>query len=65
MNVLKILPTLQNTLKKNILIQEDFESNFSDFVEEEECILAFINPFLCTEQNILKMLSDDIWNLSI
>ena len=57
MNVLRILPTLQNTLKK-ILLQEAFECRFSDFAVEEECILAFINPFSRTEQNIVKMPSD-------
>ena len=63
--MLKILLTLQNALKKILLIQEAFESRISDFAEEENCILASMNPFSCTGQNILRMLSDNIWNLLI
>ena len=37
--------------------QPTFDSYFKDFAEEE-CILAFINPFSLTEQNILKNPSD-------
>ena len=61
-NVLEILPTLQNTLKKIILIQKDIEGRFSDFAVEE---LASINPFFRTEQNIMKMPSEYRWNLLI
>ena len=32
-----------------------FESHFHDFAKEEDSILAFINPFSLSEQNILKM----------
>ena len=54
MNVLEIMPTLQNTKKKIILLQKVFDSLFSDFAGEEDCMFAFINPFSLTEQNILK-----------
>ncbi|XP_068229614.1 general transcription factor II-I repeat domain-containing protein 2A-like [Palaemon carinicauda] len=58
MDVLKIIPSLQNTLKNSIiLLQEAFDSRFSDFAEED-CMLAFINPFSPTENNILKMPSN-------
>lgn len=40
------------------LLQESFGSRFSDFAKEEDCILAFINPFLLSEQTILKMPSN-------
>ncbi|XP_076373031.1 general transcription factor II-I repeat domain-containing protein 2-like [Tachypleus tridentatus] len=44
--------------EKIILLQEVFDSRFSDFAKEEDCMLAFINPFSLTEQNILKMPSN-------
>jgi len=53
-NVLKILSTLQNILKKIKLLQEAFDSRFNDFSEEEDRMLAFINPFSLSEYNILK-----------
>ena len=40
-------------------------SRFCDFVEEEDCVLAFINLFSRTEQNILKMPNDYRWYLLI
>ena len=41
-----------------ILTQEVIESHFSDFAGEEDCILAFIDLFSRTRQNILKIPSD-------
>ena len=52
-------------IEKFTLIQEAYESRFSEIAEEEDCVLAFINPFSFTEQNILKMPSDYRWNLFI
>ena len=40
-------------IEKIILIHEAFESRFSDFAEEENCILAFINPLSRTDQSIM------------
>jgi len=51
------ISTLQNTLKKIKLLQEAFDSRFSDFSEEDR-MLAFINPFPLNEHNILKMPSN-------
>ncbi|XP_076330028.1 general transcription factor II-I repeat domain-containing protein 2-like [Tachypleus tridentatus] len=45
-------------IEKIILLQEVFDTRFSDFAKEEDCMLAFINPFSLTEQNILKMPSN-------
>jgi len=44
-------------LKKIKLLQEAFDSRFSDFSEEDR-MLAFINPFPLNEHNILKMPSN-------
>ncbi|XP_068209107.1 general transcription factor II-I repeat domain-containing protein 2-like [Palaemon carinicauda] len=44
-------------IEKIILLQEAFDIRFSDF-SEEDCMLAFINPFSLTENNILKMPSN-------
>ena len=52
------MPTLQNTWKKIIVLQKVFDSSFSYFAEEEDCMLAFINLFSLTEQNILKIPSN-------
>ena len=51
MNVMKILSTLQNTLKNIKLLQEVFDSRFSDFSEEER-MLAFIYPFSLNVSNM-------------
>jgi len=40
------------------VLQEAFGSHFSDFSEEEDCMLVFINPFSLSERNILKMPSN-------
>ncbi|XP_076359110.1 general transcription factor II-I repeat domain-containing protein 2A-like [Tachypleus tridentatus] len=45
-------------IEKIILLQEVFDSHFSDFAKEEDCMLTFTNPFSLTEQNILKMPSN-------
>ena len=42
-------------INKIRLLQELFDGRFSDFSQEEDCILAFLNPFSLTEHNILKM----------
>lgn len=39
-------------------MQESFGSRFSNFAKEEDCILAFINPFSLSAQTILKMPSN-------
>jgi len=41
--MLRMLSTLQNTLKK-LITTRGFDSRFSDFSEEDR-MLAFINPF--------------------
>ena len=46
-------------------MQDAFESRFSDFAEEDDCIIAFINPFSRTEQYILRIPSDYRWNFLI
>ena len=61
----EFLANFTEYIKKIIVIQEAFESRISDFAEEEDCILAFINPFTRTEQNILTMPSEYRWNLMI
>ena len=38
-----------------MLLLESCDGRFSDFSQEEDCILAFLNPFSLTEHNILKM----------
>ena len=38
-----------------MLLQESFDGRFSDFFEEDDRILAFLNPYSLTEHNILKM----------
>lgn len=45
-------------IEKIRLLQESFESRFRDFAKEEDCILAFINPFSLSEQKIMKMPSN-------
>ena len=51
--------------KKDILRQEASDFRFRDFAEEEDCTLAFINPFSRAEQNIPKMPCDNRRNLLI
>lgn len=45
-------------IEKIKLLQEAFVSRFSDFSEEEDRMLAFINPFSLNEHNTLKMPSN-------
>ena len=45
-------------MEKIIVLQKVFDSHFSYFVEEEDCMLAFINPFSLAEQSILKIPSN-------
>jgi len=45
-------------IEKIKLLQEAFDSRFSDFSEEEDRMLAFINAFSLSEHNILKMPSN-------
>ena len=45
-------------IEKIKLLQEAFNNRFSDFSEEEDLILAFINPFSLNERSILKMPSN-------
>lgn len=47
-------------MKKVKILQESFESYFHDFAKEENCMLAFINPFSLTisEQNVMQMPSN-------
>lgn len=45
-------------IEKIRLLQESFESRFCDFSKEEDCILAFINPFSLNKQKIMKMLNN-------
>ena len=47
-----------------MLLQESFDGRFSDFSEEDR-ILAFLNPFSFTEDNIQKMPSQMKWNFWI
>ena len=56
---------LTEYIEQIILIQEAVESCLNDCAEEEDCILAFINPLSLTEQIILKMPIDYRWNLLI
>jgi len=37
------------------LLHDSFENRFYNFVKEEDCILALINPFLASEREIMKM----------
>ena len=39
-------------------LQESFESRFRDFHREEESMMAFINPFSLSEQQIVKLPSN-------
>ena len=48
---------LAKHIEKIILLQEAFDSRFSDFSEEDR-MLAFINSVLLDEHNILKMPSN-------
>jgi len=32
-------------------LHDSFENHFYDFAKEEDCILAFINPFSISERN--------------
>ncbi len=50
-----MIPILQNILKKIKLLQDSFETCFRDFAKEEDCMSAFINPFLLSEQQIMKI----------
>ncbi len=50
--------TMAKIFDKIELLQESFESRFSDLAKEEKSTLAFINPFSFSEQNILKMPSN-------
>ena len=59
------LANVTEYIDKIILVQEALESHFSNFAEEEDCILAFINQYSHTEQNILKMPSEYRWNLLV
>ena len=59
------LANFTEDIEQIILLQEAYESRFSDCAEFKDCTLAFINSFPCTEQNILKMPSDYSWNLLI
>ena len=45
-------------IEKIKLLQEAFNNRFSDFSEEEDRMLAFINPFSLNERSILKMPSN-------
>ena len=45
-------------IEKIKLLQEAFNNRFSNFSEEEDRILAFINPFSLNERSILKMPSN-------
>ena len=50
--------SLARYTEKIRLLQISFESRFIDFGEEDDCILAFINPFSLSEQKIMKMPCD-------
>ena len=45
-------------VEKVHLLQESFESRFRDFHREEESMMAFINPFSLSEQQIVKLPSN-------
>ena len=45
-------------IEKIKLLQEAFLNRFSDFSEEEDYMLAFINPFSLNERSILKIPSN-------
>ena len=45
-------------IEKIKLLQESFNNRFSDFSEEEDRMLAFVNPFSLNERNNLKMPSN-------
>ena len=45
-------------IEKIKLLQEAFNNRFSDFSEEEDRMLTFINPFSLNERSILKMPSN-------
>ena len=45
-------------IEKLKVLQVAFDSCFKDCDEEEECMLAFLNPFSLTERNIQKMPSN-------
>ena len=44
--------------RKEKLLQVSFENRFHYFCREEDCILAFIQPFLFSEPKIMKMSSN-------
>ena len=56
------LTNIPENIEKIMLVQDTYKSRISDFAEEEDCILAFINQFSRSEQNILKMPSDHRWS---
>ena len=43
MNALLIMAAYEKIYRKNKLLQVSFESRFSDFGKDEDCILAFIH----------------------
>ena len=45
-------------IEKIKLLQEAFNNRFSDFSEEEDRMLAYINPFSLNERSIRKMPSN-------
>ncbi len=48
-------PNFTKYFEKIKLLQDSFESRFRDFPKEEDCVSAFINQFLLSEQEIMKM----------
>ena len=57
MRVLKNIVNFAKYIEKIKLLQEAFNNRFSDF-SDEDCMLAFINPFSLNEHSILKMPSN-------
>lgn len=41
-----------------ILLQKSFKSHFSDFIIEEQPVLAVLNPFSLSDENILNVTSN-------
>ncbi len=51
-------PNFRKYFENIKLLQDSFESRFRDFAKEEDCMFAFIKPYLLSEQHVVKMLSN-------
>lgn len=57
----QVLTTVQHYIGGGgmiILLQKSFKSHFSDFIIEEHPVLAVLNPFSLSDENILNVTSN-------